>query len=836
MTMISGLPIERIAQTNILTCTPDESVAIAARRMNAARCSSILVIVDGKALGIWTERDALAIDFSDPASFEMPISRVMSQPVKTIHYRCSMGEAVMRFREDGVRHYLVVDDNGGQVGVISQSDVVNNQGIEYYVLLREINTIPMSAPVIVSGKLSLNEAVSLMREKNVDALVVSGEDGTLGILTERDVLRFIGDRQAHDDIWEIASKPLITLPQDSSLYHARNLYVEHKIRHLGVTGKNGELIGLVTYGDFLASMEYVYVRDLQQTLKDHEQTLNVSNQRLKLAEKVFETTFEGIMVTDENGLIESINPAFSKITGYELNEVLGKNADILSSGRHDSDFYRKMWSELGETGSWQGEIWNRRKSGELYPEWLSINTIRDKEGRFTNYVATFSDITERKASEEHVRRLAHYDMLTDLPTRMLLMERLGHALAHAHRYGVMVAVMFLDLDRFKTINDTLGHAAGDQLLKISAERLQSCMREDDTVARLGGDEFVVILENVVNLQDVTNVAQKIADTLSQPMQLERQDMFITASIGISIYPDDGLNSDVLIKNADSAMYRAKEQGRNNYQFFTADMNALAVERLAMENSLRRALERDEFMLYYQPQVDIKTRRITGMEALLRWQQPELGLVSPDRFIPIAEDTGLIVAIGEWALRTACIQNKAWQDAGFPPLRVAVNLSGRQFKQPNLLGMVRRALEDSMLDGRHLELEITESIAMEHAEETILKLNELKKMGVTISMDDFGTGHSSLSYLKRFPIDTLKIDRSFVQYVTLDSQDAAIAEAISTMARSLKMKVLTEGVETQEQVGFLQGHDDHDGAQGFFFSQPLPAAEFTQLLERKLPFD
>jgi EAL domain-containing protein (putative c-di-GMP-specific phosphodiesterase class I) len=372
------------------------------------------------------------------------------------------------------------------------------------------------------------------------------------------------------------------------------------------------------------------------------------------------------------------------------------------------------------------------------------------------------------------------------------------------------------------------------LLKTTAERLRGSMREDDTVARLGGDEFVIVLENVVSFQDVGNVTQKILYILSQPMQLEQQEVFITSSIGVSIYPDDGLSSDILIKNADSAMYRAKEQGRNNYQFFTSDMNALSVERLTMENGLRRALERNEFMLYYQPQVDIKTRTITGMEALLRWQQPELGLIPPDRFIPIAEDTGQIVAIGEWALRTACMQNKAWQDAGLPPLRVAVNLSGLQFKQQNLLGMVRQALADSKLEGRYLELEITESIAMEHAEETIAKLNELKRMDVTISMDDFGTGHSSLSYLKRFPIDTLKIDRSFVQFVAHDSQDAAIAKAISTMARSLNMKVMTEGVETQEQVGFLHEHG-HDGAQGFFFSQPLPAAEFAQLLGRELPF-
>jgi EAL domain-containing protein (putative c-di-GMP-specific phosphodiesterase class I) len=333
---------------------------------------------------------------------------------------------------------------------------------------------------------------------------------------------------------------------------------------------------------------------------------------------------------------------------------------------------------------------------------------------------------------------------------------------------------------------------------------------------------------------VAGVAQKLIFALEQPVILDRQEMFVTTSIGISIYPDDGGNADVLIKHADTAMYRAKEQGRNNCQFFTADMNERALERLDMENSLRHALERDEFRLYYQPQVDLRTCRITGMEALLRWQHPDLGLVLPSRFIPIAEETGLIVVIGEWALRAACFQNKAWHDAGMPRLHVAVNLSARQFKQLNLVEVVRRALADSGLEPRYLELEITESIAMEHAEGTITRLKELKAMGLTISMDDFGTGHSSLSYLKRFPIDTLKIDQSFVQNVLLDSQDSAIAAAITAMARSLKMKVVTEGVETKEQVGFLREHEREE-VQGFYFSHPLPSDAFAKLLRSKLPF-
>lgn len=832
--MSSELPIGRIVQPNILACPPDVSVSEAARRMNEACCSSILVMDGGQAVGIWTERDALAIDFSDPAAFERPIAEVMNAPVKTLHHQCSLGEAAMRFREEGVRHFLVVDDTSRPFGVITQTDVIHNQGIEYFVLLREVKTIVKSSPSMIPGTMSLSDAARRMHDFRLDALVVEGKDGAMGILTERDVLRFISDRQPLTDVWEVASKPLITVPENSSLYHARKIFSKNRIRHLGVTSKNDDLIGLIAYSDILASIEHTYVRELQGMLKESEARLNDSNQHLRLAEKVFETTFEGIMVTDAQLAIKSINPAFTKITGYELHEVLGKKPGVLSSGRHDPEYYRKMQLELANKGCWQGEIWNRRKNGEIYPEWLSISVVKNKEGEVTNYVAIFSDITERKAAEDHVRHLAHHDGLTNLPNRMLLMERLSHALAHAHRHGQRVAVMFLDLDRFKNINDTLGHTVGDQLLKSVAERLTECVREDDTVARLGGDEFVIILEEVCSIQDVAGVAQKLVHALEQPVMLERQEVFATTSIGISVYPDDGDNADTLIKHADTAMYRAKEGGRNNCQFYTADMNECALERLTMENSLRHALERSEFLLYYQPQVDLRTLSITGMEALLRWQHPDFGLVAPARFIPIAEETGLIVPIGEWALRAACFQNKAWQDAGMPRLHVAVNLSARQFKQPNLVNVVRQVLADSGLEPRYLELEITESIAMEHAEETIARLNELKAMGVTISMDDFGTGHSALSYLKRFPIDTLKIDRSFVQDVLLDSQDSAIAAAITTMARSLKMKVVTEGVETLEQVGFLREHD-RDEVQGYYFSHPLPADAFADLLRSKLPF-
>ncbi len=558
-----------------------------------------------------------------------------------------------------------------------------------------------------------------------------------------------------------------------------------------------------------------------------EEERHQADEKLRIDSLVFEESDQAIVICDAANRIVSVNRAFSAITGYELEEVRGRNPGLLSSGKHEREFYRKLWAILNESGYWSGEIWNRRKNGKIYPEWLSINAVRDKGAAITHYVGIFSDTTELKATADRVRHLAHHDALTGLPNRIMLTGWLKHALARASRAGSELAVMFLDLDHFKLVNDTLGHTVGDELLKATAGRLAGCVRSADMVARLGGDEFVIVLDDVTDSQDAVTVAQKIIDALAQPLILEQHELVVTPSIGIGLYPDDGGDAETLIKHADVAMYRAKERGRNNYQLFTADMHVRAFERLAMENSLRRALERNEFLLHYQPQVDLGSRRIIGMEALLRWRQPE-GLIPPAQFIPIAEEIGLIVPIGEWVLRTACARNKAWQDAGFAPLRVAVNLSARQFRLPNLVAMVRSALGDSGLAAQFLELEITESIAMDHIEETIAKLDELKAMGVSIAMDDFGTGYSSLGYLKRFPIDRLKIDRSFVRDITTDPDDATIAVSIISLAHAMRLGVVAEGVETEAQLAFLRQHGC-DEIQGYYFSPPLAQEEFAALL-------
>ena len=556
--------------------------------------------------------------------------------------------------------------------------------------------------------------------------------------------------------------------------------------------------------------------------------LKRAEKELSLAAMVFEHMNEAVGVTDADNNYISINSAFIRITGYAPEEVIGRNPKFMASGHHDALFYQRMWESINENGCWQGELWNRRKNCEIYPEWLNIVAVKDVQGRVQNHISVFSDISERKAADERLHFMSNYDVLTDLPNRTLLHDRILQAIMSAPRLKRQVAIFFLDLDRFKAINDTLGHSIGDLLLQSVAERLKGCMRKSDTVARLGGDEFIAVIPDLHDGTDAATIAQKILDVMSKHFVIRDVELHITASIGISLFPDDGTANEELISNADVAMYRAKENGRNNYQFFAPEMNNRSYERLTLENKLRRALERQEFVLYYQPQVNAETGGIIGAEALVRWRHPELGLVAPGMFIPIAEESNLIVAIGEWVLREACRQNRAWQDEGLSAITVAVNLSAMQFNQRNLTKMIAGVLEETGLDSHWLELEITESGIMRNCEAAVTTLFSLKQMGLKLSIDDFGTGYSSLSYLKKFPIDKLKIDQSFVRDITTNKDDAAIVGAIIGMAKGLNLRVVAEGVETSDHLCFLHSSGCFE-MQGYYFSKPVPANEFRQLL-------
>lgn len=551
-------------------------------------------------------------------------------------------------------------------------------------------------------------------------------------------------------------------------------------------------------------------------------------QKQLIMDKVFEHIGEAIVITDADNRIVATNKSFSKLTGYSQEEALGQNPKLLQSGREPKEFYQAMWEALLRNNYWQGEIWDKRKDGTYYPKLLSISVVRDANGIITNYIGGFYDISEQRQAAEVIENLAYHDSLTGLPNRHGFYERFSQLLEHASRYDENIAILFIDLDRFKYVNDSLGHQIGDQLLCAAAARLQDVVRSSDIIARLGGDEFVIVLTNANDNYVAAHVADKIISSFSNVFLIEGHELHSTPSIGISIFPENGSTLEDLLKNADAAMYHAKSQGRNNYQYFTRDMHNAARERLSMERDLRLALERNEFFMNYQPQVSIASGQVVGVEALVRWKHPRLGIVPPGYFIPLAEEAGLIEVIGEWVLRAACKDSRAWQDAGFKPLKMAVNLSARQFSQANICEVVQSALQDSGLDHNYLEVEITESLIVQHVDRVMGTLNKLKALGIALSMDDFGTGYSNLGYLIKFQFDKLKLDQSFVADITTNPDNAAIARAIIAMAHNLRLTVIAEGVETEAQLNYLRtlGCDE---IQGYYFSRPESKEGIEKLL-------
>ncbi|MCF8197533.1 MAG: PAS domain S-box protein [Sulfuritalea sp.] len=548
-------------------------------------------------------------------------------------------------------------------------------------------------------------------------------------------------------------------------------------------------------------------------------------ERMQQAATVFDTSLEGITITASDGSIIAVNRAFTEITGYSESEVIGRNPRILQSDRQEPSFYREMWDTIGREGRWQGELWNKRKDGSLYPESLTISAVKDATGRLMHFVGVFSDITEIRRANDLLAHQAHHDHLTGLPNRLLLEDRLHGALLRAQREQSQVAVMFIDLDRFKNINDSLGHNVGDTVLREVARRFGNLIRESDTVARMGGDEFLIVMEGIHDPTMVSRIADKILEDLRlNPVVLE-QEFYVGASIGIAFFPQDGGDSTNLIKSADAAMYRAKERGRNTYEFFTRELMQSSLDRFRMETDLRRAIERDELLIYLQPQFSLKTGELLGAEALVRWLHPQKGLVMPARFIPLAEESGLIVALGEWVQHAACAQWAAWAAAGLRPGVLSINVSGVEFRRGQIQGMVREVLEETRLSPALLELEITESAIMSQVENSVQVLHDLREMGINLAIDDFGTGYSSLAYLKRLPLDKLKVDQSFVRGLPGDSEDGAIVQAVIALGHSLQLKVIAEGVETERQREFLivAGCDE---MQGYLRGKPMPVADFN----------
>ena len=658
--------------------------------------------------------------------------------------------------------------------------------------------------------------------------ILAHHDGTI-VFANRQALRLLGVESAA----ELLGRPVVDLvdPDSPTLAagispvtatpaaDAETLYLEETLRRPDGLTIPVEVGGSPIVFQGQSAIQLV-IRDITERKEAEE--------GLRLAATVFQTTNEAIMVTDAKKRIKAINPAFTRVTGYMSDDVVGKTPNMLSSGRHDADFYRQMWRQIAENGHWEGEIWNRRKTGEVFPEWLSITAIREPDGKVVEYAAVFSDITKRKQDEERIRYQANYDALTGLPNRTLFLDRLSRAVITARREGGMVALLFIDLDRFKVVNDTLGHAFGDMLLEKAAKRLLSCVREADTVARLGGDEFTVILRDVHRGSDAAVVGEQIIDNLSKPFQLDGNEAYIGASIGITIYPNDAGDPATMLRNADMAMYKAKEAGRNAFRFFTPEMDEQALTRMTLEHDLRHALRRSEFEMFYQPIMNVATGGLAGAEALVRWHHPERGMIMPSEFIQVAEDTGVILEIGEWIIQASLAQAKAWRDEGLPLFWLSINLSSAQVKRGLTAKRTIDLVEVSGLPPDAVTFEITERLIMGDTKESVDWVRQVGEAGIGLSVDDFGTGYSSLSYLRKFPLDMVKIDKSFVRDIVTDPDDARLAGAVVALAHSLDLRVVGEGVETPEQLEFLRKHGC-DFAQGFLFGRPMPPGDFRNYL-------
>ncbi|QGY38867.1 EAL domain-containing protein [Pseudodesulfovibrio cashew] len=615
--------------------------------------------------------------------------------------------------------------------------------------------------------------------------------------------------------------PLTRLADSMSKADKGDLSVRAEINGQGEIGQLAQ-----RFNQYMGQLEEY--RDGLETEIDERRR---AEQQLKLFAMVFDNALEGITISDKNGAMLAVNPAFTAITGFEPEEVLGQNPRVLKSEHHNKDFYREMWQSLIEYGSWHGEIWNRRKNGESFPEILSISSIRDENGKVSNYVAVFHDISDMKRKDKELEHQAYHDALTGLPNRALAHDRLTMAIAHARRENTKVAILYLDIDDFKKVNDQLGYSAGDVLIQEVADRLSTQFRDADTVARLGGDEYLILAEHMEDEREVVELADRVLLSFDEPYLIHGQELTITPSVGVTMYPDDGDDAGTLIRNADMAMYQAKSAGKRNYLLYTQEINERISRRIELENDMRRALKEEEFTVYFQPKVNQRTGKVMGMEALVRWNKADGSVVSPGDFIPLAEETGLIVPLGEYVLGASCKAMQLFEGLGCSNIKVSVNLSPIQFEQQDLVEMVIASLEHNGLNPSKLELEITESTLMTDVNASVAKLEQLVDHGISISIDDFGTGHSSLYYLKNFPIDVIKIDQSFVRDITSDASDAQIVETIILMARNLGLAVVAEGVETEEQLSRLNDYGC-ELIQGYYYSPPLPLEGIVAYLQER----
>lgn len=828
----SGQTVAQVLQKNLICCEPQTSVQQAASLMRHHNISCILVKKSDHILGIWTESDCKKLDLSDTTLLGHPVSMVMSCPVLSVPDQCTTSEAAALMKQKGVRRLLVTDRAHKAIGIVTQTDLIHQQPLEHYLVLRDISSILVELPLLLQAELTVAQAAILMQQTQRDAAIVKFDhsqcvDTEYGIVTERDLVHFVATERTLCTLAEVATRPLLTLPLHSSLLQAVRLLREHGFRHLGVTDPYGKPVGLLSHNHILLNMEHLYISELKAALEARDKALRSSESSLRLAYKVIEASHDAVMITDERGVIQSVNPSFCKLTGYSMEEALGQTPRLLSSGQHDDSFYQLMWQRLLQQGYWQGEIWNKRKNGEIYPEWLSISAVRSENGTTNQYAAIFSDITERKKREQKIHELAYFDELTGLANRRLFQDRLEQALANAKRHDHQLAVLFLDLDLFKRINDTLGHQAGDEALRQVARRLQKASRAGESVARLGGDEFTMLVPECDGVEEIEKLAQRIVAQFDLPFQIQHNELVLTTSVGISIYPQHGTNASELLKFADAAMYQAKESGRNKYSIYTSSVGQRNDQALQLEQALRKALSHQQLEVHYQPKVNLQTGQLHSLEALVRWHDDELGEVPPARFIPMAETLGLIHQLGQQVLRQVCHQLQLWEKLAVP---VAVNISAKELADPLFLPQLKQILAETAVNPQLLELEITESCLLpERATQTQHMLQQLRQLGIRLAIDDFGTGYSSLSYLRHLPINSLKIDRSFIKALPDNTSDRQITSAIIAMANAMGLDVIAEGVETQAQQEFLLAAGCQFG-QGYWFGKAQDPVTTLQLLK------
>lgn len=836
------ITLKSIVSAPALALKTTQTIKAALEMMAERTISSVIVVDDDtRPIGIFTEHDALRI-VADSLNIETPLGDVMTPAPFCADESLYLHDAYAIMEEKGYRHLVVTDPLGRFTGVVSEGDFLRHIGFEQLGKFKVVSEAMSGSPLIVSLDTPLSEAAASMHERKCDYAVVLHGSHPVGLVTERDIAHWYAHEKEHTEVnvEKLLNRNFRIIQKDIPLQDAAALMEEHGIHQLIVVNETENLVGLLSRHDVLHAVHGAYFEFLIRVIDQKNEAIiklgtrkneiksekvSIEKNALKLR-KLFEALPDGVALID-NATLRAVefNQSAHEHLGYTAEEFAQLNISDYETVESLEEIRRRV-EIIMENGKESFETIHRAKDGTLYNVWINVVAISFQEASYM--MAVYRDITERKKHENQLETLANFDPLTGLANRGLLQSYLQNSIEKAHRDRTQIALLMFDLDRFKDINDSYGHSAGDELLQIVAQRFSSCLREGDMIARLGGDEFAVVIETLIHPEDAGRLADKMMEVLSQQYRLSAGAVIhIGASAGIAIFPDHGGDSAILLQHADAALYKAKAEGRGAYHYYTDELTDSARKRIECETRLRRAISIQEFEVYYQPQVHIQTGRIVGAEALIRWNCPVRGLVMPSEFIPIAEEIGLIGDIGEWVLNETCRQGKIWLDKGHR-LTLAVNVSAHQVRHQNIPLMVEKALKSSSYPADRLELELTESALMQREEETVAMLHSLRAHGIRLAIDDFGTGYSSLSYLKRFPIDVLKIDKSFVDDIPYERDDMAIVTAIIAMGQALGFQVLAEGTERIEQIDFLR-KKGCTMYQGFFKSPPVRAEEFEKLL-------